>query len=176
MSGPHIDAGAPPAPQPRDARLRLVLDTNVWLDWLVFGDAVLDSLKRAQAAGAVEIRIDEACGRELAAVLGYDLGKYTLDANARAACLAEHRRVACPRPGPLPPCGGGNKDNASAQALPKCRDADDQKFLELARDCGADYLVTKDNELLAMARRKSRPAPCRIVTPVELGAILGGQT
>ena len=56
--------------------------------------------------------------------------------------------------------------------LPKCSDPDDQKFLELARDCGADYLVTKDKALLALARRKTRPAPCRIVTPVTMCALL----
>ena len=38
--------------------------------------------------------------------------------------------------------------------------ADDQKFLELAAACGADYLVTEDRELLKLARR----APFAIVT------------
>ena len=51
------------------APLRLVLDTNVWLDWLVFDDATLAPLKRAQADGAIEIFSDEACTRELVAVL-----------------------------------------------------------------------------------------------------------
>jgi predicted nucleic acid-binding protein len=56
--------------------------------------------------------------------------------------------------------------------LPKCRDPDDQKFLELARDCGADYLLTKDKALLVLARRKTRPAPCRIVTPAGMAEML----
>ena len=57
----------------------VVLDTNVWLDWLVFDDAALAPLKRAQADGAIEIFSDEACARELVAVLNYDLGKYLND-------------------------------------------------------------------------------------------------
>jgi predicted nucleic acid-binding protein len=52
--------------------------------------------------------------------------------------------------------------------LPLCRDPDDQKFLELARDCKASALVTKDRALLELARRKRRPLPFRIVRPVDL--------
>lgn len=34
--------------------LRLVLDTNVWLDWLAFDDAIIGPLKNAQVDGAVK--------------------------------------------------------------------------------------------------------------------------
>ncbi len=188
------------------APLKLVLDTNVWLDWLVFDDDTLKSLKHAQASGAVEIFVDKACGRELEVVLGYDLGKHTLDAAAQAGSLAESKRIARPHPGArtrywrsqplagsaplhslplriasrtpcrecLPPFHGG-RDQATGKSgdlLPKCRDTDDQKFLELARDCGADYLITKDKALLVLARRKTRPPPCRIVTPQAFCEIL----
>jgi putative PIN family toxin of toxin-antitoxin system len=153
-----MNAGAAPP--------RLVLDTNVWLDWLVFADAAIEPLRHARAANALEICINEVCERELAAVLAYDLGKHTLDMDAQTARLAEFRRLISAWPARAPP----RADNT----LPKCRDPDDQKFLELARDCGADYLVTKDRALLVLARRKTRPPPCRIVTPTEFGAILGG--
>jgi predicted nucleic acid-binding protein len=53
-----------------------------------------------------------------------------------------------------------------------CRDASDQKFLELARDCGADFLVTKDAALLVLARRKIRRAPFAIVTPPQFAEVL----
>ena len=149
------------------APLRLVLDTNVWLDWLVFDDAACAPLKRAQADGVFEIYSDEACTRELVAVLNYDLGKRSLSTEKQEACLAAfHALVRAAYPAASP-----------ATALPKCRDPDDQKFLELARDCAADYLVTKDKALLVLARRKTRPPPRRIVTPQEMGAILesGGE-
>jgi len=144
--------------------MRLVLDTNVWLDWLAFDDATIAPLKRAQASGAVEIFSDEACTRELVAVLNYDLGKRSLDAEKQKACLAEFRALVRTAP--------PSESTAETPPLPKCRDPDDQKFLELARDCAADYLVTKDKALLVLARRKTRPAPCRIVTPREMGEIL----
>jgi len=68
--------------------LRLVLDTNIWLDWLVFDDAGIAPLKAAAAAARAEIFIDDACAAELAAVLGYPLRKEILDAAAQAACMA----------------------------------------------------------------------------------------
>jgi hypothetical protein len=84
-------------------------------------------------------------------VLDYPLGRVRLDAAAQAARLAECRRVAGP---------GG--DIASLECvLPRCRDPDDQKFLELARACRADLLLTRDRALLELARR----TPFRIVTP-----------
>ncbi len=142
-------------------RLRLVLDTNVWLDWLVFDDPAVAPLKAAVAAGGAEVFIDAACEEELERVLARPLRKTPLDAAAQAERLAECRRAAR-RP-----------DAAAARAgrLPRCRDPDDQKFLELALAGGADYLVTKDRALLELARRG---LPFRIVTPGEMGEVLGG--
>ena len=148
------------------APLRLVLDTNVWLDWLLFDDEAVTPLKQAQTAGRISICIDEACTCELEAVLQYDLGKRTPTAEQRATARIEYTRIA--------QHFTANDTTASTTPLPRCSDRDDQKFLELARDCSADYLVTKDNALLALARRKTRPAPCRIVTPSEMGRILAG--
>lgn len=53
-------------------------------------------------------------------------------------------------------------------ALPRCRDPDDQKFLELARDGAADFLVTKDKALLKLRRISRDPGGFRIVTPAAL--------
>ena len=150
--------------------LRLVLDTNVWLDWLAFDDATIAPLKRAQAAGVIKIFSDAACTRELIAVLNYDLGKRSLDAETQKIKFAEFQRLVRPQPDPPSLRKAGSADEATP--LPKCRDPDDQKFLELARDCDVDYLVTKDKALLVLARRKTRPPPCRIITPPEMGAIL----
>ena len=149
--------------------LRLVLDTNVWLDWLAFDDATIAPLKRAQAAGVIKIFSDAACTRELIAVLNYDLGKRSLDAETQKIKFAEFQRLVRPQPDPPSLRKAGSADEATP--LPKCRDPDDQKFLELARDCDVDYLVTKDKALLVLARRKTRPPPCRIITPPEMGAI-----
>jgi putative PIN family toxin of toxin-antitoxin system len=143
---------------------KLVLDTNVWLDWLVFNDAGAAPLKAAVANLQAQIFIDEACALELIAVLGYPLLKTPLTAEVQSACMTECRRVSTLT---VVASATGN-----AAPLPVCRDADDQKFLELARACGADFLLTKDRLLLELDRRKVRRAPFRIVTPANFSAAL----
>jgi putative PIN family toxin of toxin-antitoxin system len=122
-------------------KLRLVLDTQVWLDWLVFDDPSTLPLRALLAADRAEIFIDDACEAELERVLGYRLGRRTLDAAARAACLAQCRAMT-------------RRLHVSSfsekGALPSCSDPDDQKLLELARAAGADCLVTRDQALLTL--------------------------
>src|SRR6266700_6221102 len=130
---------------------RAVLDTNVWLDWLVFDDPSTAPIKAAVAASRAEVLIDAACEAELERALGYDLGKRTVDV---AACIAECRRAAR-RIESLAP-------EAERVKLPACRDPDDQKFLEAALAARAGFLVTKDRALLDLARRVTH---FRIVGP-----------
>ena len=121
--------------------LKVVLDTNIWLDWLVFDDPAIAPLREARAAGRIAIVIDEACEAELVRVLAYDLGARTLDAAAQIACVARCRELAT-RVGA--PAGAG---------LPVCRDPDDQKFLALAAGARAALLVSRDQALLELGRR-----------------------
>ena len=153
----RVQSGPPPP-------LRLVLDTNIWLDWLVFDDPGIVPIRTTVEAGGAEIFITEACERELARVLGYPMRKTPLDAAAQAACLEQCRRVARIHAASVP-VPGETGTEFPAVALPVCKDPDDQKFLELARDCRADFLVTKDRDLLVFARRKYQHLPFRIVTP-----------
>jgi len=144
--------------------LRLILDTNVWLDWLVFGEPSLAPLKAAVAEGRAQILIDAACEAELERVLAYDLGKHTLDAARQAACLAECRRIAKPL-GSEPESGPACVSRFGAltpNSLPRCLDPDDQIFLDAALAARADFLVTRDRALLDLA---CRGLPFRIVTP-----------
>jgi len=136
--------------------LRLVLDTNVWLDWLVFDDPAIATLRAAVAAGRAEVFMAPDCEAELERALGYDLGKRAVDI---AACLAECARVVR-RIAPV-------AKEAQSARLPTCRDPDDQKFLEAALAAGATFLVTKDRALLDLARRA---LPFRIVTPAGFAA------
>jgi len=53
----------------------------------------------------------------------------------------------------------------SGVRLPVCTDRDDQKFLELARDAGADILITKDKALLKLARKTAQAGLFRIMVP-----------
>ena len=52
---------------PARTRLRLILDTNIWLDWLVFGDPSIAPIRAAVAAKRAEVFIDAACEAELVA-------------------------------------------------------------------------------------------------------------
>lgn len=134
----------------------MVLDTNVWLDWLVFDDVGVAPIKAAVRSGHAQVFIAAECEDELKRVLGYTLSGRTLRADQQAAALAQCRAIAT--------LVAPNMAAHAIEALPHCADPDDQKFLELARDCRADLLITKDGDLLALATRKVRPLPFRIVT------------
>jgi predicted nucleic acid-binding protein len=137
--------------------VRLVLDTNVWLDWLVFDDAAISPIRAAVAAGRAEVFIDLACEAELERALGYDLGGRAVDV---AACLSECRRVARRTI-------AASVLEAERLLLPACRDRDDQKFLEAALAADAGFLLTRDRALLRLARRA---LPFRILTPAGFAA------
>ena len=135
--------------------MRLVLDSNIWLDWLVFDDPAVAPLRAAAASGGAQVLIDAACEAELRRVLGYPFGKRSLEPAQQQACIARCLAVARrlePAQRPLP-------------RLPKCKDPDDQKFLEAALVADAHALVTKDAALLALANRK---LPFLIVKPRDL--------
>ena len=121
-------------------KLRLVLDTQVWLDWLVFDDPATLPLRALLAADRAEVFIDAACEAELARVLGYPLGRRRLEAGFQNACLAQCRAIA----------KRVETDFSEKGTLPLCSDPDDQKLLELARAARADCLVTRDRALLAL--------------------------
>jgi putative PIN family toxin of toxin-antitoxin system len=138
---------------------RVVLDTNIWLDWLVFNDLSVLYLKKTVSDGAVQIFINSPCEAELERVLAYDLARHTLAASAQADCLAECRRIAQRIDSVAP--------EAERKLLPRCVDPDDQKFLELALAARADALITKDHKLLELARRTK---PFRILNPRKFSA------
>ncbi len=124
---------------------------------MVFADAGVAPIQAAVARGEAAVFINAACETELIRVLGYPLSGRNLNVQAQAAALAQCRALArdvrdCATPHVI-------------DALPRCADADDQMFLELARDCHADALLTKDGDLLALASRKVKPLPFCICTP-----------
>ncbi len=60
--------------------------------------------------------------------------------------------------------------DGEAPPLPRCKDPDDQKFLELAARSGADLLVSKDKALLKL-RGRTRLA-FRIMKPKDASLLL----
>ena len=136
--------------------MRLVLDSNVWLDWLHFDDPRVQALKQAREENIVEIVIDPPCRDELVRVLGYE--RFGLDTGTQNGMLCEADRLSTMLTGLayLP-----------AERLPPCADPDDIKFLALAQASGADWLVTKDNALLRHRRGPRLTAGFRIGTPEQ---------
>lgn len=138
--------------------MKLVLDTNVVLEMLHWQDPRCAALLAALQQGRATCHTDAGCLAELQRVLGYpQIGR---DDAAQAALLDRYRGLAAEV------CADSQARPASdAPPLPRCRDADDQKFLELAAYCRADLLVTRDRELLRLARSRRHPPPFAIVTP-----------
>jgi uncharacterized protein len=141
------------ASQESGATPRVVLDTNVLLSLFVFADSRFQPLRVRIEDGNWLALTNERCLAEFRRVLAYPM--FSLDAAGQEAALSAyaalaHRVTVTPTP---------------AQPLPLCSDPDDQKFLELARDGGADCLITSDKALLKMARRNRLRDFFRILTP-----------
>jgi uncharacterized protein len=145
--------------------LRLALDTNIWLDWLVFEDLSVIPIKDMVKVGGAEIFISTSCEQELQRALAYSFGPKTIDIARQAVCLAQCRQVAQMLNGET------SSDGISRRHLPLCRDPDDQKFLELAYDSRADYLITKDLALLALDLHHAPRVPFRIIKAQQFRAM-----
>lgn len=133
---------------------RVVLDTNVLVSLYVFADSRFAPLRTMIDSGAWRAITNDACLDEFRRVLGYPLFALTDERqqNALAAYGESALRHAVPAA-------------ATAISLPRCKDRDDQKFLELARDSAADWLVTADKALLRLARRDRLRGLFRILSP-----------
>ena len=136
---------------------RIVLDTNVCLDLFVFCDPRWQILLAALRDGSVEAVTRDDCRKEWQIVLGY--AHLKLDVDAQQHCTDQFDKLihCLPVHAPL----------ASVSPLPQCRDRDDQKFLELARDAGASVLITKDKALLKLAGKTRRAGLFSILLPQQ---------
>ena len=136
-------------------RDRIILDTNACLDLFVFDDPRCARLREHLLAGKVIAVTDEACRSEWLRVLGYPA--LALDDQRREAATA--RFDALVRMWPASP------EEPDAVRTPRCRDPDDQKFLDLAVRARARWLLTRDDHLLTLARRAERDGMFRIMPP-----------
>lgn len=136
---------------------RIVLDTNVCLDLFVFRDPRWQVLHQALREGQLQAITREDCRREWQLVVAYP--KLGLGAPAQAEVMAafDATIVTLPLTDTMP--------SLSRAVLPVCRDPDDQKFLEIARDSGAALLITKDKALLKLARKTHKAQLFRILSP-----------
>lgn len=136
--------------------VRLVLDTNVCLDLLVFGDPRCASLRDALEQRRAMAVTDAPCREEWLRVLAYP--RLALPASRQAQAVRDYDAMLSPwRAPPV----------SAAVALPRCPDPDDQKFLELAYAAGADALLSRDRALLGLASRARRRGLFRIALPQD---------
>jgi predicted nucleic acid-binding protein len=121
---------------------RVVLDTNVVLDWLVFRNVVVQALAADIENGRLQWMACAAMRGELARTLRYDtLARWAPDPERALDVFDAHAQL-WPEPVTLP--------------LLRCSDPDDQVFLDLAVGAGARWLLTHDRALLRLRQRALR--------------------
>ena len=146
----------PPAPPSR-----VVLDTNVVLDALLFRDASCTQLNAQLDAARLHWVASEAMRSELAHVLSrpeFNAWR-TREAAVWARWSERCRRL---EPGPL----------TGAALRLHCTDRDDQMFIDLAFSSGARWLLSRDRAVLKLAKR-ARPMGLSIMTPAAWAAQAG---
>jgi len=144
--------------------MKLILDTNIVLDWLVFNDSSTHALQAALVAGRIEAMAHRMTLDELCRVLAYP--NLQLDPALQRTLFAKYCDYAVnvelpqfARQNLLLPAG-----------FPMCRDTDDQPFLALAFHTKAT-LVSKDKAVLRLRKSASRFG-VSIVEMTELNAAL----
>lgn len=135
---PEGPANAMPGPAEATA---LVLDTNIVLDWLVFDDPGVTALQAAITSDRVRWLASPAMRDELASVLtrGSLLAwqpdsQHIWSSWQRWACIVTPHATA-------------------PEHCLRCTDPDDQKFVDLALQVGAQALLSRDRAVLRLARR-----------------------
>ena len=133
--------------------LLLVLDTNVCLDLFVFRDARWPALLAGLQNGSLRAVTGSACRDEWLAVLHYT--HLPITGESRPEMIAAFDQIIT--------CA--NPELSPHIKLPICADPDDQKFMELARDCRATHLITKDKALLKCGKKVAAAGGFQIMTP-----------
>ena len=136
---------------------RVVLDTNVVVSALLFDRGRLSWLRPAWMAGDFRPLVSHATAAELLRVLSYP--KFHLDDQEIEALL-----------GDFLPFSEPVEVKEETEALPRLPDPDDRIFLQLAQAGTAEFLVTGDQDLLAVPS----PGDYRIISPAEFGDVLRG--
>ena len=124
----------------------VVLDTNIVLDLWLYQDPATPALRAALDAGELRWLATAVMREELARVLGYPhivqrMARQSLTAEAVLQAFDRHAQLCAPAP----------------KAPYTCKDADDQKFIDLAVAHRAT-LLSKDMAVLTLRNRLARLA------------------
>lgn len=141
------------------ATLRVVLDTNVLLSGIAYPASIPGKIMAAWRHGSIEVLLSTYILQELQRVLPRLTGRYGLTA-AEIADLVDVLAIQA------------DVVESAEQIIIELRDATDQPvlgtLLAALKSSGADYLVTGDKDLLALAGKFP------IITPAEFWAAHGG--
>ena len=127
---------------------RLVLDTNVVIDWLVFEHPFMRPLRDGVASGRIAVITHAPAIAELQRVLGYRQLK--LDVVRQADVFTRYREQTASF---SMPADFSLKQLMLPGGFPRCRDRDDEHFLALAYHAKADALVSRDNAVYGLKAR-----------------------
>jgi putative PIN family toxin of toxin-antitoxin system len=127
---------------PPQTASRVVLDTNVVLDWLLFDDPAARPLAAAIEAGGLHWHATPPMRDEIQHVLRRPELLSRDSDSERILTVFDSLAV----------ISDASEADGAALHL-RCRDADDQMFIDLACAIGARWLVSRDRALLALARR-----------------------
>jgi predicted nucleic acid-binding protein len=135
----------------------VVIDTNVVLDWLVFGDPRVQPLAAALEGGRLCWWRSAGMAGELERVLDYPalqpwLAAGRLDKSTLLAHAARHVTPAA--------------EGAPAPLHLRCSDPDDQCFIDLALAHPGCRLISRDKALLAL-RKQASARGVEVLTPAQ---------
>jgi uncharacterized protein len=143
----------------------VVLDSNIWVDLLIFADPHVISIKQALEEKTIEAIVCPICREELARVLTYSqFAHKQIDTEQALAWFDQHTT-------PLAAWIARQPNPASAAQpianLPRCTDPDDQKFLEVAAQCRARWLISKDRAVLKTRRLMKNRAHVEVISLLQ---------
>ena len=138
---------------------RVVVDTNFWVSYLFFPRGSIERVGDIFAREEAVLLGSPQCLEELREVVGREQWDRYASLDIRLLFFeGVYQRCEIVTPN---------------TTIAVCRDARDDKFLELAVDGEADFLVTGDKDLLGLAERSDPTWKFRIVTPKEFIEAIG---
>ena len=131
---------------------RIVLDTHIVLDWLLFREPAVEPLRLAVESGQLQWLVCDRMREEFDHMVKHPrFARWLPDVPGSLATFDRYSvSVEVGAPGYRP------------QA--RCTDPDDQVFIDLALAQKARWLVSRDRALLKLARR-TKPLGLLVVTP-----------
>jgi uncharacterized protein len=146
--------------------MRIVCDTHILLEWLVWNSPKLDALRTAQRSGQIELCYSADMLLEWRAVLNYPHIKSSKFANYTDADIDSLCEAFCALQTLVA------IDPAQVATLPRCADRNDQKLLECAVCANASALLTRDKKVRKILRHRFFKALGMVAADIDIACEL----